>query len=68
MAVLIVARARMPGARKSIGSFVSVGKHVDQAEEHEQQHWDAERQQQLLAVAGDPTQLGPQLHEQHLHG
>ena len=37
--------------------------HVDEAEEHEQQHRDAERQQQLLTVAGNTAQLGAQLDE-----
>ena len=49
MAVDMTARARMPGARKSIGSSTPGRQHVDGAEEHEQQHRDAEHEQQRLA-------------------
>ena len=52
------------GARKSTGSSgCRVGQHVDEAEEHEQQHGDAEREQQLLAVAGHQLQLGAHLRQ-----
>jgi hypothetical protein len=43
------------------------GQHVDQAEEDQQQHGDAHREQQLLAVAGDELQLGTQLAAEAAH-
>ena len=49
IAVDITASARTPGREEVDRVAVAVGQHVDEREEHEQQHRDAERQQHRLA-------------------
>ena len=65
-AVDSTASASTPGARKSMGS-PSIGQHVDVGEEHQQQHRDAEREQQRLAVAGQQRQLEAQVGGERPH-
>ena len=48
---------------QEVDRFAVDGQHVDVGEEHQQEHGDAEREQQRLAVAGEQRQLEAQVGE-----